>query len=166
MPIDRAHLHRKYGPYVYGVGREDLRNFVAAVAGGVPGHAFASGAPEHAHPLTWDEDAARAGPHGGLVAPPGFAAAFAIEPFSQAVADPALGLDLVRLLHGEQQLEWLAPVRPGDRLETTGEITRIDAKPGLDVVEVTTSTVNQHGRVVVRGVWTAVIRSGDPSSSG
>jgi acyl dehydratase len=159
VPVDRSHLHRRYGPYVYGVGREDLRNFVSAIAGGIPGHAFASSVPEHAHPLTWDEDAARAGPHGGVVAPPGFAAAFAIEPFAHAVADPALGLDLVRLLHGEQQLEWLEPVRPGDLLSTTGEITRLDAKPGLDIVEVTTTTVNQHGRVAVRGVWTAVIRS-------
>ncbi len=101
---------------------------------------------------------ARAGPHGGLVAPPGFATAFAIEPFAAAVADPNLGLDLVRLLHGEQELVWLEPVRPGDRLSTTGEITRIAERGNLDVVEVTTTTVNQHGREVVRGVWTAVIR--------
>jgi len=158
VAVDRAHLHRRYGPYVYGVGREDLRNFVAAIAGGIPGRAFASSNPEHANPLTWDEDAARAGPHGGLVAPPGFAAAFAIEPFARAVSDPALGLDLVRLLHGEQELEWLEPIRPGDLLSTTGEITRLDSKPSLDVIEVTTTTVNQAGRVVVRGVWTAVVR--------
>ncbi len=158
MPVDRAHLHRRYGPYVYGVGREDLRNFTAAIGGGVPGRAFASRPPPHAHPLTWDEDAARSGPHGTLVATPGFAAVFGIEPFAAAVADPALGLDLVRLLHGEQELEWLEPVRPGDLLSTTGEITRIDERGNLDVVEVTTVTVNQHGRTVVRGVWTAVVR--------
>ncbi len=69
-----------------------------------------------------------------------------------------LGLDLIRLLHGEQELEWLEPLRPGDRLVTTGEITRIDERGNLDVVEVTTVTVNQHGRTAVRGVWTAVVR--------
>jgi acyl dehydratase len=158
MPVARTHLHRRYGPYTYGVGREDLRNFTAAVCGGVPGRAFASSTPEHAHPFTWDEEAARSGPHRGLVAVPGFAATFAIEPFAAAVADPVLGLDLVQLLHGEQELEWLEPVRPGDLLTTTGEITRIDERGNLDVVEVTTTTVNQHGRKVVRGVWTAVIR--------
>jgi acyl dehydratase len=158
MPVDRAHLRRRYGPYVYGVGREDLRNFTAAIAGGIPGRAFASHTPEQAHPFTWDEDAARAGPHGALVGAPGFAATFAIEPFAAAVSDPALGLDLVRLLHGEQELEWLEPVRPGDRLETIGEITRLDERGNMDVVEVTTTTTNQHGRIVVRGVWTAVIR--------
>ena len=128
MAIDRAHLGRRYGPFTYGVGREDLRDFVAAVGGGIPGHAFSSRAPAFAHPLTWDEEAARTGPHGTLVAPPGFATTFAIEPFARAVSDPALGIDLVRLLHGEQELEWLEPVRPGDLLSTTGEITRIHAR--------------------------------------
>jgi acyl dehydratase len=157
MAVDRAHLGRRYGPYVYAAGREDVRDFTAAVGGGVPGHVF-SAPPDRAHPLTWDEEAALAGPHGGIVAPPGFAAVFAIEPFARAVADPALGLDLVRLLHGEQDLEWLEPVRPGDVLVTTGEISRLDTRGSLEVVEVTTTSVNQHGRTVVRGVWTAVVR--------
>lgn len=155
--IDRAHLGRRYGPYVYGAGREDIRNFTAAIGGGVPGHVFCA-PPDRAHPLTWDEQAAAAGPHRGVVAPPGFAAVYAIEPFARAIVDPALGIDLVRLLHGEQDLEWLEPVRPGDVLTTTGEITRIDARGALDVLEVTTTSTNQHGRTVLRGVWTAVVR--------
>jgi acyl dehydratase len=155
--IDREHLGRRYGPYVYAAGREDVRNFTAAIAGGVPGRVFTS-PPDRAHPLTWDEAAAAAGPHRGLVAPPGFATVYGMEPFARACADPALGIDLVRLLHGEQELEWLEPVRPGDVLTTIGEITRIDARGGLDVLEVTTTSTNQHGRTVLRGVWTAVIR--------
>lgn len=157
MPIDRAHLGRRYGPFTYAVGREDLRSYVAAVGGGVPGHVF-SFPPEEAHPLCWDEEAARRGPHGGVVAPPGFAAVFAMEPFARAVADPALGIDLVRLLHGEQDLEWLEPVRPGDVLTTTGAVSRIEEKGDLDLVDVASTTVNQHGRTVVRGVWTAAVR--------
>jgi acyl dehydratase len=155
--IDRAHVGKRYGPYLYAVGREDVRDFSAAVGGGVPGHVLSS-PPDRAHPLTWDEEAARAGPHGGLVAPPGFAAAYAIEPFARALADPALGVDLVRVVHGEQELEWLEPVRPGDVLTTSGEITRIDARGPLEFVTVTTASANQHGRTVLRGEWTAVIR--------
>ena len=158
MPIDRTHLGRRYGPFTFVVGREGLRDFAAVLGGGVPGHVF-SAPPDRAHPLSWDEEAARNGPHGGLVAPPGFAAAYAIEPFARAISDPALALDLVRLLHGEQDLEFLEPVRPGDVLVTTGEITRIEARGSLDLLDVTTTTANQHGRTVVRGVWTAVIRT-------
>ena len=40
------------------------------------------------------------------------------------------------------------PVRPGDVLVTKGEITRIQDRGNLDFLEVSTTTTNQHGRVV------------------
>ncbi len=158
MPIDPKHLGRKYGPYAFTVGLQHVKDFVAATGGGVPGHVF-SAPPEHAHPLTWDEDAARRGPHRGVVAPPAFATTFAMEPFARASADPELGLNVLRLVHGEQDLELLEPIRPGDELTTSGEITGIRERGNLDFLEVTTTTTNQHGRVVVRGVWTAIVRN-------
>jgi acyl dehydratase len=156
--IDRKHLGRRYGPYRFVVGLEHLRDFVAAVGGGVPGHCFAT-PPAAFHPWTWDEDAARASPHGGLVAPPTYATAFAIQPFATACSDPALEVNVLRLVHGEQEFELGEPVRPGDVLETTGEISRIQERGSLDFLEVTTETRNQHGALVVRGVWTAIIRN-------
>jgi acyl dehydratase len=158
VPIDRKHLGRAYGPYAFQVGLQHVKDFAAATGGGVPGHVF-SARPDRAHPLTFDEDAARAGPHGGVVAPPAFAAAFAIEPFAKACSDPELGVNVLRLVHGEQDLELLEPIRPGDALETRGEITRLQERGNLDFLEVTTTTTNQHGRVVVRGVWTAIVRN-------
>ena len=158
MPIDRAHLGRSYGPYVFHVGLQHVKDFACVTGGGVPGHVF-SAAPDRAHPLTFDEDAARKGPHGGIVAPPAFATAFAIEPFAKAGSDPALAVNVLRLVHGEQDLELLEPIRPGDVLTTTGEITRIQERGNLDFLEVSSTTRNQHGRVVVRGVWTAIVRN-------
>jgi acyl dehydratase len=158
VPIDRKHLGRRYGPYVFRVGLQHVTDFSAATGGGVPGQVFPA-PPVRAHPLTWDEAAARAGPHGGIVASPAFAAAFAIAPFARACADPQLALDALRLVHGEQDLEFVEPVRPGDVLTTTGEITRIEERGTLDVLEVSSTTTNQHGRVVVRGVWTAIVRN-------
>lgn len=159
MPIDRSHLGRRYGPYRFTAGAEHVRDFVAATGGGVPGRVFRA-PPESAHPWTWDEAAAASSPHGGLVAPPSFAATFAIEPFAAACADPALGIDVRRLVHGEQEFELLGPIRPGDVLTTTGEISDLRERGRLDFVEVTTHSVNQRGETVVRGVWTAVIRRG------
>jgi len=158
VPIDRRHLGRRYGPFVFAVGLQHVRDFAAATGGGVPGRVFSS-PPDRAHPLTWDEGAARAGPHGGLVAPPAFATTFAMEPFAQACSDPDLRVDVLRLVHGEQELEFVEPVRPGDVLTTTGEITRIQERGNLDFLEVSSTTTNQHGRVVVRGVWTAIVRN-------
>lgn len=158
MPIDRKHLGRRYGPFELHVGLEHVRDFVAAIGGGVPGRVFSAPA-ERAHPLVRDEAAARAGPHGGLVAPPSFAATFAITPFAKACSDPELQLNVLRLVHGEQQMEWLEPIRPGDVLATVGEITRIQERGNLDFLEVTSTTTNQQGRVVVKGVWTAIVRN-------
>jgi acyl dehydratase len=158
VPIDRRHLGRRYGPYVFPVGRQHVLDFVCATGGGVPGHVFFA-PPDRAHPFTWDERAAQAGAHGGLVAPPAFAAAFAIEPFARACADPELKVNVLRLVHGEQELELVEPVRPGDVLTTVGEITRLQDRANLDFLEVTTTSTNQHGRVAVRGVWTAIIRN-------
>lgn len=158
MPIDRKHLGRTYGPFVFSVGAQHVRDFVSATGGGVPGHVFYA-PPDRAHPFTWDETAAAASRHGGIIAPPTFAAAFAIEPFARACADPELEVNVLRLVHGDQELELLEPVRPGDVLTTVGEITRIQDRGNLDFLEVTTTTTNQHGRLAVRGVWTAIIRS-------
>jgi len=158
VPIDRKHLGRRYGPYVFHVGLQHVRDFASVVGGGVPGHVFST-PPDRAHPLTFDEDAARKGPHGGIVAPPTFAATFAMEPFARACSDPELALNVLRLVHGEQDLELVEPVRPGDVLTTTGEITRLQERGNLDFLEVTTTTTDQHGRVAVRGVWTAIVRN-------
>jgi acyl dehydratase len=157
VAIDKRHLGRRYGPYRFTVGVEHLRDFAAATGGGVPGRVFAS-PPGQAHPWTWDPAAAATSPYGEIIAPPGFAATFAIEPFSAACGDPALGLDVLRLLHAGQELELLGPIRAGDLLTTTGEISRLQDRSSLDFLDVTTTTVNQRGEVVVRANWTAVIR--------
>ena len=158
MPIDKKHLGRRYGPFSFAVGAEQIRDFAAATGGGVPGRVFVT-PPTHAHPWTWDEAAAAASPHGTLVASPGFATVFAIEPFSAACSDPALGINVLRLVHGGQELELDGVIRPGDVLTTTGEISRIQERGTLDFLDVTTSTVNQRGETVVRATWTAIIRS-------
>jgi len=158
VAIDRKHLGRRYGPYTFAVGAEHIRDFAAVTGGGVPGRAFGV-APSEAHPWTFDEAAARASPYGALVAPPGFAATFAIQPFSSACSDPEVEVDVLRLVHGGQELEYGGPIRAGDVLTTTGEITRIQERGNLDFLEVTTTTVNQRGETVVTGVWTAIVRN-------
>jgi acyl dehydratase len=158
VPIDKQHLGRRYGPFTFVVGAEHIKDFAAATGGGVPGRVFGA-TPGEAHPFTYDEAAAAASPHGTLVAPPGFAATFAIQPFSTACSDPALGVNVLRLLHGGQELELFGPIRPGDVLTTTGEITRLQERANLDFLEVTTTTVNQRGEVAAKGVWTAIIRN-------
>ena len=159
MPIDPRHVGRKYGPFRYVASLEKIRDFALAVSDGVPGRIYWGAAPADAHPWFVDEAAGRASPWGSVIAPPTFCVNFAMEPFVMACADPEIGLDLVRLLHGEQEFTFHEPVRPGDELQSTGEIAEVYQKGPLDFIVVRTASRNQHGRLVVEGRWTAVVRN-------
>ena len=157
MPIDPRHVGRRYGPFRHTVSAERIRDFAVAVAGGVPGHfGAASGDP---HPWSVDEGAAALSPYGALVGPPTFGVTFAMDPFALACADPEIGLNLVRLLHAEQEFEHGRVVRPGDVLTTTGEVVEVHSKGPLDFMTVRSETRNQAGELVLVGRWTAVIRN-------
>lgn len=159
MAIDRRFIGREYGPFVYEAGLEKMREFAYAVGGSIPSTGYsARGAPEGLHPYLHEEAAARASAYGSVIAFPSFAVTFAIAPFGRACSDPELGLNLLRLVHGEQSFEFFEVVRAGDLLTTTGKITDVTAKRSLDFLTVTTETKNQHGALVVRAKWTAIIR--------
>jgi len=157
MPLDPKHIGRKYGPFKYTLGVEKMREFAYAVGGGFPGLGFVQ-APPGLNPLLHDEQAARAGPYGAVIAFPTFVATFAMAPFGAAVVDPELGINLAMLLHGEQQFEYFDVMREGDVMETTGTIQEIFVRGGKDFLIVVTESTNQHGKLVVRGTWTAVVR--------
>lgn len=157
MGIDTRHVGRKYGPYTYEVGLEKMREFAFAVSGGVPSHGFGE-PPEGLNPLLWDETYAKQSPYGSVIAFPTFAVTFAIKPFAAALSDPLLNINLVRLVHGEQDFELFDVIRPGDVLTTIGTLTNLYEKSGMDFVVMVTESINASGKLVVRGTWTAVIR--------
>jgi acyl dehydratase len=160
MSVDPSAVGRRYGPFHFAVGLEDVRDFAVAVAGGVPGRAAWGGNGAGAHPYHLDEEAGRRSPWGSVIASPTFAATFAMQAFAAALTDPAVGVDLSRLVHGEQELELFGPIRPGDRIETDGEIAAVVPKSSLTLVKVVTTSLNQRGELVVKGTWTAAIRGG------
>ena len=144
MAIDIRHVGRRYGPFQSTVCADQIEAFALVVAGGVPGY---FGSAEH-----------EPRPFSTLAAPPTFGVTFAMRPFALACTDPELGLDLLRLLHAEQEFEHGAPVRPGDVLTTVGEIVDVRSRGLLDFLTVRTETVNQVGERVLVARWTAVIR--------
>jgi len=159
MPIDKRFIGKKYGPSTYVVGAEKLREFAYAISGGVPSMGFTgTGAPAGLHPWLHDDAAAAKGPWGGLIGLPNFAVVFAIAPFGQAITDPELKIDLTRLVHGEQELEFFEVIRPSDVMTSTGVITELYDKVSKDFLVLTSESKNQHGKLVVRGTWLAVIR--------
>jgi len=155
--VTPSSVGRRWGPFHYTVGLEKMREYVAAISGGAPILGL-GGLPDDVHPVLHDTAAAAAGPYRSVIGFPTFAVTFAMAPFGAAMLDPALGVDLLRLVHGEQAFEFLEVLRPGDELTTHGELTEVAMRGRHQTLVVRTESVNQHGRVAVRGVFTGLIR--------
>ena len=157
MAVDITLVGRRWGPFRYTVGLEKLREYVAAISGGIPNLGL-SGLPEDVHPVLHDETAGAQSAYGSVIGFPTFAVTFAMAPFGAALLDPALGVDLLRLVHGEQDFEFLEVLRPGDVLTTHGELVEVFTRGKNEVLVVSTESKNQHGRTAVLGRFTGLIR--------
>jgi len=105
------------------------------------------------NPLYLDADAALRGPFGAIVAPPTYPIAF----MTQAMAGGMdtfleLGLNFMTLVHGEQEFEYLRPIRAGEALTLVGRIADVYEKTGssgtLDFVVLETEARDAGGALV------------------
>jgi len=72
-----------------------------------------------------------------------------------------LGIDLARVLHGEQRFAYHAPVLVGDTLTFCSQVTSVADKKGgaMTMVVVETEITNQHGVHVAGTARTIVVRN-------
>ena len=102
--------------------------------------------------------AAAVGDDGSFV-PPTFVTAPEIAAgLAQVVGDRELGLDLARVLHGEQEYEWLRPVAIGETLEVRSVIESIRSKGALEFLALRTEMLDAGGATVVVGRSSLVVR--------
>src|SRR5487761_254650 len=99
MPLNRDFIGREYPAKTITATSEALQKYARAY--------------NDENPRYFDE----AG--GGIVAPPMFGVVVTWMSVVEAIGDPQLGADLLRLLHSEQDMEFIAPLRPGDEITTT-----------------------------------------------
>lgn len=62
-----------------------------------------------------------------------------------------LGLNLPKVLHGEQEYEYFAKVSPGDTLTVNSVVTKTSQKAGMKFVTVESDFHNQRGELVWKG---------------
>ena len=153
----RGALGRTWGPFRYVMGAEKMREYAVAISGGVPSY-VSTGLPEDLHPVLHDEEAAARSSWGSMIAFPMFAVLFSIAPAQAALLDPAMEVDVFRVLHGEQDFEFREVLRPGDVLLTTGTLESHTVRGNAELFVIRTDSVNQHGRLAVRGRFTAFVR--------
>ena len=99
-------------------------------------------------PMHVDKRAAEAGPFGGLIASGWHTAALTMQMFVAHFLSPASSL----ASPGLDELRWLQPVRPGDRLSlrVSVQTARLShSKPGQGVITSLVEVLNQHGEVVM-----------------
>lgn len=145
--IDRSYIGRKFPPYIVEVEKGQLRLFAKSVSEG--------------DPLYTNEGAAIALGCASLPAPPTFG-------FSLSLAKPdmfeifeKMGINLGKLLHGEQQFEYFAPICAGDTITLQDEVVDIyDKQPsGLEFIVLKTTLINQNEKKVCEMTNTLVVRN-------
>lgn len=105
-------------------------------------------------------DAARAQRElGGVIPPPTFTQSLAL--WDDGGGRPPLGLDLRRLLHGEQEFEYVQPIHAGDVLTATTTVVKVFEKAGsrggtMKFVVLESEFVNQNKAVVLRSRTTLI----------
>jgi len=93
--------------------------------------------------------------------PPTFAAVYCLGPtLAKLFGDSEVGMDLAGLIHGEQSFEWPEPVRPGDVVDATAEITSVETRGGMTIVRLAMEAIRPADKAVVcRGTSLMIIRA-------
>ncbi|MET9481859.1 MaoC family dehydratase N-terminal domain-containing protein [Streptomyces sp. NPDC006638] len=143
MALDQSFVGRSYPPTEpYEVGREKIREFAEAVG--------------DTNPAYTDPEAAKELGHTDVIAPPTFVFAITFKAAGEVIADPQLGLDYSRVVHGDQKFAYSRPVRAGDRLSVTSTIEAIKSLAGNDIIDVRGEVRDEAGEHVVTA-WTKLV---------
>jgi acyl dehydratase len=111
------------------------------------------------NPIYFDEEYAK-GAAGGIVPPPTFLMTQA-HWGEGGRGGVDLGMDLRRVLHGEQEFEYLAPIHPGDVLTAVSKCEKMFEKEGsrggtMSFAVLATEFRNQKGELVAVGRSTVI----------
>jgi hypothetical protein len=118
--------------------------------------------PAIAFPLVVERIAAFAAavghPGGGV--PPTFATVPELATgLTNVLADPDLGLELSRVLHGEQEYVWARAFRPGEIVTAESAIEEIRARAGIEFLTIRTELRDEAGTVLVEARSRLIVRS-------
>jgi acyl dehydratase len=146
--LDRSFIGLETGPRSVQVEAGQLRFFARATG--------------ETNPIYFDEAAARAAGHPALLAPPTFLFCLAsLAPEDETII-ARLGVDMARVLHGEQSFTCGAPIHAGDVITLKTRISDIYDKRGgvLDFIVQDTEAANQNGESVGVTRTVIVVRNG------
>jgi acyl dehydratase len=95
---------------------------------------------------------------GRIVASPIYGVVYQFLALGLPMFDQELGVNMLRLVHGEQDMRFFMPVKPGDVIKTTATIKAITDKTSGELLDVALKSTNQHGDVVCETLTGLFIR--------
>jgi len=69
-----------------------------------------------------------------------------------------LGLNVKKVLHGEQEYEYLGEMKPGDEITVTGVVEKVYTKAAMNFVILKKEFVNQNGETILISRSTVIER--------
>jgi acyl dehydratase len=146
MPLNKAAVGKAYPPVESTVTLEAAQKYARAYNDDNPAYF----------------DARRPG---GIIAPPMFAVVVTWQSVMQPVGDPAVQVDLLRLVHGEQDMEFIAPLRPGDVITSTSKIASIETRSTGETMTLEI-VARRGGEPVQRTLFSVFIRGSGSRGAG
>lgn len=145
MPVDATLVGRSYPPTPpYHVGREKIREFADAVG--------------DTSPACRDPEAARLLGHPDVIAPPTFPIVVTLRAAEQVLAAPTVGVEMNRVIHGDQRFTATRPVRAGDELVVETTVDRVREMAGNTILTVRSEVRTTTGEHVCTSLSTLVVR--------
>jgi len=95
---------------------------------------------------------------GGIIAPPLFGIVAGWLSIVNVVTDSDLNVDVLRLLHSEQDMYFLCPLVPGDIVTSTATVAAIEEEAAGESLAIDVNCVNQRAEQVLTMRFTALIR--------
>lgn len=144
MRVNPELAGREYPPTEpYLVGREKIREFAHAV--------------QATHPTHFDVAAARAAGYDDLVAPPTFTIVVQQRGLDQLLADDSAGIELHRVVHGDQRFAIERPIVAGDELTVRFRVANVRALGGNAMVSTEADILDAAGSRVATSYATLVV---------
>jgi (3R)-3-hydroxyacyl-CoA dehydrogenase / 3a,7a,12a-trihydroxy-5b-cholest-24-enoyl-CoA hydratase / enoyl-CoA hydratase 2 len=141
MPLNKACIGKHYPAVEATVTLEALQKYARAY--------------DHDNPFFFDERQP-----GAIIAPPMFGVVPIWQSILNVVSDRELAVDLLRLVHGEHEVEFVTPIRPGDIITSAAVIRSITTGATGETMAIEIAARNNRGEQVQNTVFTAFIRSG------
>src|SRR5271154_6588094 len=139
MALNRACVGKEYPPIRTIITLDAIENFALACNDDNPRYF------DHSDPRE-------------VVAPPIFGATAMFHSVLAATGDPEAGVDVMRLVHSDQDVEYFQPIRPGDEMVSHSRIASIETRATGEAMAIGLTLNNAAGELVQRAVNTIYIR--------